>query len=281
MFSSFSPMLAQRMDFDSFPSLMEGSQFYLENKLDGYRIQIHKDGNAYRYFSRNAHDYSNLFGSSSTDGSLSCRIHDLFKDTVNQVILDGEMMVYDEESDNFLAFGKLIGVSKAPILDALKDGNQKYRPCFVAFDIVYLNGVSMVNSPLHKRIQVLETDVLKEPVRGTLELIKRTKGTSLDHVKSALDEAIGNFEEGLVLKKVNSLYDLGSRSKSWLKIKPEYIDGLVEDLDLLVVGCSYGKRQTGLVSTFYLALLKEESNLLVTFAKVGSGYSSKELKELK
>ena len=106
LFSPFKPMLAEREHISCIVDAMD-DDFVIEEKLDGERIQIHKNGDEYRYFSRNGTDYTYLYGIDNTRGALTSDIHDLFSDIVRNAILDGEMMAYDPISREFLPFGTL------------------------------------------------------------------------------------------------------------------------------------------------------------------------------
>ena len=72
----------------------------------------------------------------------------------------------------------------------------------------------------------------------------------------------------------------------WLKLKPEYLEGVGDDLDLLIVGGYYGSgsRRAGVISHFLLAVCASENpetdSVFMTFCKVGSGYTDKQLQEL-
>lgn len=74
LFSAFKPMLAAIADVQQIEKQMSNQTFYIETKLDGERMQMHKDGDVYKYFSRNGFDYTQQFGASPLEGSL----HHLF-----------------------------------------------------------------------------------------------------------------------------------------------------------------------------------------------------------
>jgi len=82
--------------------------FLMEVKYDGDRIQIHKRGNEYRYFSRRAVDFTGKYGATSDIAGLGThapRIHQAFKPGVESCILDGEMMLWDREAHVFVTKG--------------------------------------------------------------------------------------------------------------------------------------------------------------------------------
>ncbi|KRX89087.1 DNA ligase 4, partial [Trichinella pseudospiralis] len=109
-----------------------------------------------------------------------------------------------------------------------------------------------------------------------------------------LNETVGRGEEGIMVKDPTSLYKPNSRTLSagWFKIKPDYINGLIDDLDVLIVGGYFGTgRRSNLLSHFMIALMenydKEKVETVddcssstpwfVALGRVGSGYSLKEL----
>eukprot|EP00795_Rhopilema_esculentum_P013203 gene13203-4019_t len=231
LFSPFRPMLGQRSSFQEVEKIMNYKPFLIETKVDGERIQLHKKGDEYRYFSRG---------------------------NIKTLILDGEMTAYDPNSGLFIPKGGNIDV-KAEVLDGV-------HPCFVVFDILLLNDEKLTNLPLQQRVEKL-------------------KG---EEVINALNDAIDKREEGIVIKDPESIYKPSKRKGSgWLKIKPDYIDSLSDQLDVLIVGGYYGVgRRGGMVSHFLCAIAvppqqpNEYPSVFHSFCKVGSGYSLKELKEL-
>ena len=100
-------------------------------------------------------------------------------------------------------------------------------------------------------------------------------------------------EEGIMIKNLSSIYVPNQRGSNWIKVKPEYQSDRVCDLDVVVVGASYGKgkRRTGLLSHFLCAVWGEGSAdrkfnrcdphsfwtvknpPLLTFCRVGNGYT--------
>ena len=76
----------------------------------------------------------------------------------------------------------------------------------------------------------------------------------------ALDDALARGTEGVVFKSLGSKYEPGQRTTEWIKLKPDHIDGMGEQLDLLIIGSYYGegKRRGGDVSHFLLGVLAPE-----------------------
>lgn len=95
-----------------------------------------------------------------------------------------------------------------------------YKPCFAVFDIVYLNGRVLTNRPLNYRLDVLSEIIT--PEEGIITFPDRKRITSKEEVWDALNEAIENREEGIVMKDFLSVYKPNVRKNGgWYKLKPE------------------------------------------------------------
>ncbi|CAB3987149.1 DNA ligase 4 [Paramuricea clavata] len=126
------------------------------------------------------------------------------------------------------------------------------------------------------------------PVPGRIQLVESQQGENRQDVIKALNEAVDKYEEGLVIKSPLSIYQPNVRNGSgWLKIKPEYVDGLTDELDVIILGGYFGSgARGGMVSHFLCGVAAppsspgEKPSKFYSFCKVGSGYSINELKEL-
>ncbi|XP_067117159.1 DNA ligase 4 [Osmerus mordax] len=277
LFSAFKPMLAAVGHMRQVEKQMGSNPFFIETKLDGERIQLHKDGDVYKYFTRNAFEYTQQFGASPLEGSLTPYIHNVFKSHVVSCILDGEMMAYNATTEAFMQKG-----SKFDIKRLMEDS--ELQTCFCVFDVLLVNNQKLGKETLTKRDDALQT--IFTPVKGRIQLVRKTKVTSMQDVVNGLNEAIDNREEGIMLKDPMSIYKPDKRGEGWLKIKPEYVDGLMDELDLLIVGGYWGKgRRGGMMSHFLCAVaeapgLGEKPSVFHTLCRIGSGYTMKELYEL-
>lgn len=241
LFSPFKPMLAEREQLEKSVEILSGP-FYIEPKLDGERCQLHfsRSSGIFRYFSRNGTEFTYLYGRTATEGSLSPKIleEQAFNNDVDSIVLDGEMVVYDPLIDKFLPFGTL-KTSAGARYDPGRCGDEPH-PCLVIFDIVYWNGQSLLNWTLEERSDLLKK--LVKPVKGFFEIIERSslKNDTSD-ITFALEEAVQDQVEGLILKDPQSRYIVAHRSSHWIKIKPEYVEGMCDDLDVVVIGAWYGR----------------------------------------
>lgn len=277
LFSAFKPMLAAVANIRNVEKQMGNSPFYIQTKLDGERIQLHKDGDVYKYFSRNAFEYTQQFGGSPLQGSLTPYIHNVFKSNVVNCILDGEMMAYNSTTETLMQKG-----SKFDIKKLMEDS--ELQTCFCVFDVLLVNDRKLGKEPLKNRYETLE--MVFTPVKGRIHLVSKTDARSVQEVVKALNEAIDNREEGIMVKDPSSIYKPDKRGEGWLKIKPEYVDGLMDELDLLIVGGYWGKgRRGGMMSHFLCAVAEapkpgEKPSVFHTLCRIGSGYTMKELYDL-
>ncbi|XP_053311243.1 DNA ligase 4 [Spea bombifrons] len=277
LFSAFKPMLAAIANIQHIEKQMNHQSFYIETKLDGERMQMHKDGDVYKYFSRNGFDYTQQFGASPLEGSLTPFVHNVFRINVQNCILDGEMMAYNPHTQTFMQKG-----NKFDIKRMVEDS--ELQTCFCVFDILMFNDKKLAHEPLRKRHEILCESFI--PVQGRIHIVEKTEAGTKKNVVDALNEAIDNREEGIMVKDPMSMYKPDKRGEGWLKIKPEYVNGLMDELDLLIIGGYWGKgSRGGMMSHFLCAVAEapppgEKPSVFHSVCRVGSGYTMKELYDL-
>lgn len=275
LFRAFAPMLCKRptRNIEESVKEMQGRPFIIEEKLDGERMQLHRRGNEYFYCSRKGKDYTYLYGKHVGQGSLTPYIDAAFDERIDDIILDGEMLVWDPTSERLLPFGYL----KTAALDKSKQ-ELNPRPCFKVFDLLYLNGMSLHKKSLKFRKRNLRACIKEIP--GRMEFTTEFEGKTAKDVRQRMDEIMAARGEGLILKHPDSEYTLNGRNKDWIKVKPEYMDNLGETVDVLVVGGNYGSgKRSGGVATLLCAVLDDrnisdgDEPKYSTFVRVGSGLS--------
>ncbi|XP_032528807.2 DNA ligase 4 [Danaus plexippus] len=251
LFYAVRPMLSERLDITHIHVLDKTKTYCMEEKFDGERFQMHMDNNVFEYFSRKGFKYSKNYGQSYDSGMLTPYLKDIFAPEARNFILDGEMMGW-HKIDNY--FG-----CKAMSYDVKKiTENSSFRPCFCVFDILYYNDRPLIGSPdkgglpLRERLKILDDLFIDK--RGVIEHSKRKIIKESSEVVDAVNDAIDNQDEGIVVKDINSYYIANKRNAGWYKIKPEYTDDTMNDLDLVVVGAdeATNKRQ-GRAKSFYVA----------------------------
>lgn len=284
----FQPQLAQ-FDSMTFPKMVErlsryatedDKDFWIEEKLDGERMQMHmqKDsevpgGFSFKFFSRKAKDYTYLYGNSLEDNqsALTQHLKHAFPEGVENMILDGEMITWDPEQDRQAAFGTL---KTAAISEQNNPFAGKERPLYRVFDILLLNDNLLTQYTLRDRRRALEKAIY--PVHRRFELHPHSTGSAASDIEPHLREAIETASEGLVVKNPLSVYTLADRNNDWIKVKPEYMQNYGESLDCLVIGGYYGSgKRGGFLSSFLCGLRADKkSKQFLSFFKVGGGMSA-------
>ncbi|KAF8982790.1 DNA ligase (ATP) [Entomortierella lignicola] len=276
----FKPMLSKRLSSarDVVES-MGNMPFWIETKLDGERVQVHKDGEKYRYWSRNSTEYTHLYGATPDEGSLTPFLHPLINPKVEKLILDGEMVEYDPATKEIINFGTVKTAGGNHSTDA-----HKRRPFLFVFDVLYMNGASIIDQPLESRRDMLPSIIPKES-EGHIEILKYQVGFTEQHIIEAIDAAIMGHQEGVIVKNPRSAYTPNGRGQDWVKIKPEYVDGVCDSLDVLIVGGFYGSGSRGgqgVISSYLCAVRDNTSKSVkgkkfLTFCKFGSGFTYQQM----
>ncbi len=238
-------------------------------KYDGLRAQIHKDGKQVTIFSRNLEDQSHMFP-------------ELIAGTLEQVraeraILDAEALAYNATSEEFLPFQETTRRRRKHGIEALAE--QLPLKAFV-FDILYKDGVSLLDTPLAERLKILE-----ETIEVDDTLMRTASHTMNDaHALTLLfDEAISLGLEGLVVKKQESRYEAGARNFNWVKLKRHSAGALGDTIDCVLLGYLYGrgKRAALGAGSLLVGLYDPEQDQFVTVTKIGTGLSDEQWRSIR
>jgi DNA ligase 4 len=271
----FQPQLAQ-FQMHSFQGMVakmrpteDDQTFWIEEKLDGERMQLHMmsddstpGSKKFAFWSRKAKDYTYLYGNGFQDenGSLTRHLKAGFADDVDNIILDGEMITWDPEQDAPLPFGTLKAAALSEQRNPFANGQ---RPLFRIFDILYLNDHPLTRYTLRDRRRALERSVV--PIHRRFEIHDYKEATKAEEIEPMLREVVAQASEGLVLKNPRSAYRLNERNDDWMKVKPEYMTEFGESLDCVVIGGYYGSGKRGGALSSFLCGLRVDK----TFARKG------------
>jgi DNA ligase-1 len=238
-------------------------------KYDGLRAQIHKDGEHVTIFSRNLEDQSHMFPELIEGTRKQIR--------AEQVILDAEALAYHATSEEFLPFQETTRRRRKHGIEALAE--QLPLKAFV-FDILYKDGVSLLDTPLLERLKILE-----ETLQVDETLMRTASHTVSDaHTLTILfDEAISKGLEGLVVKKPESRYEAGARNFNWVKLKRHSAGALGDTIDCVLLGYLFGrgKRAALGAGSLLVGLYDPEQDLFVTVTKIGTGLSDEQWRSIR
>ena len=236
-----------------------------EWKFDGARVQIHKDGNDVRIFSRRLEDVTKSLP--DVVNMIKSRV------TANQVILDGEVVATGPDGKP-LAFQEI-----------MRRFRRKYKVSAMAekiplhlnlFDIMYLDGEALIDEPLHLRRKRLEAVARPHGDAARISVAEQVVTDDPGVAHAVYQAALDGGHEGIMLKNPDSAYSPGKRGKNWLKIKP-----IMETLDLVVVGANWGEgRRANLIGSYMLACYDPETAEFLEIGRVGTGITDEQLAEL-
>src|SRR6266550_3366966 len=238
-------------------------------KYDGLRAQIHKDGAHVTIFSRNLEDQSHMFPELMEGPRKQVR--------AESAILDAEALAYNATSEEFLPFQETTRRRRKHGIEAMAE--QLPLKAFV-FDVLYKDGVSLLDTPLVDRLKILEETIHPDDI-----LMRTANHTVSDaHTLTLLfDEAISKGLEGLVVKKQESRYEAGARNFTWVKLKRHSAGALNDTIDCVLLGYLFGrgKRAAFGAGSLLVGLYDPEPDLFVTVTKIGTGLSDEQWRSIR
>ncbi len=229
-------------------------QIAAEYKYDGSRFQFHKKGNWARMYSRRLEDVT---------GALPDVIEQLLGSTDHDVILDGEVIaIKDGKPMPFQSvlrrFRRRHDVAEATAAIELVPN---------VFDILWLDGETLIDLPLTERRKKLESIV-------TMFIAPQVVSSDAAVIENVYTDAIAAGHEGIMIKVPTSPYSPGQRGKNWIKIKPE-----VDTLDLAVIGAEWGEGKRAHAFGSFLVACQNDGKL-IPLSRVATGFSDEQLAEV-
>ena len=261
-FNVFRPvklMLAQTAETAKEALETQGCKTAFEYKYDGARVQIHKQNGRVEVFSRRLTNVTESLPEIVETVNLNIK--------AQSAIVEGEVVALNPVGYP-IAFQHLMRRFKR-IRDV--SGMAKKIPLTLyLFDILYLNGISLIAQPYEERRQILAENA------GQIPLSKQIVTEKVGEAEDFLKEAIAAGHEGLMVKKLDSPYTPGSRGKKWLKIKT-----VLDPLDLVITAAEYGYgRRKGWLSDYYLGAKDPENGGFLEAGKTFKGLTDTEIIEM-
>ena len=238
----------------------DGHGITAEYKYDGERAQIHFDGNKICIFSRNLENTTRRFP------DVSIAMMSSLSSTLSSFIVDAEIVAIDASSSSILPFQVLSERKR----DVENVADITIPVVVILFDMMYHNGKSLLDRPLKERRELLSSSFQKK--QGVLEFAQFQNESGMELF---MEEAIRDQCEGLMLKHLEGIYLPGERpTNGWIKLKKDYIDGIAESLDLIVMGYYHGKgKRNGWPGAFLVGCLNTTEDTVETVCRVGTGFS--------
>jgi len=267
LFSPVRPMLADRIKSEKDATEKMPVEFAAEYKLDGERVQIHKQADKIILFSRSLENITKYYPDivENIGNSLD----------VNEGIFEAEIVAINENTGEFLPFQELMHRRRKY---KLKEAVLQYPISVNFFDVLYFDGKNCLNLKYSERRKILENSVKEN---NFAKLVPMAIVKNENEVEDFLENSINSGCEGLMLKILDAAYRAGIRGGNWLKLKREYRNELGDSLDLVVIGAYFGKgRRTGRYGTLLLATYNPEKDNFPSICKVGTGFTDESLDQL-
>ena len=216
----------------------------VEWKLDGARIQVHRDGDDVRIFTRNLNDVTDRLP------GIVALVRGF---PATSFVLDGEAMGWDET-------GEVPGVFQETMSSfGRQSGESGARLASRFFDVLHVDGRDLLDEALAARLQVLDD------VAGDVAM-PRLLTADASAAAAFADDALARGHEGVMVKALDSVYDAGRRGGSWRKVKP------VRTLDLVVLAVEWGSgRRRGWLSNIHLGARDPATDGFVMVGKTFKG----------
>ncbi|WP_052296034.1 ATP-dependent DNA ligase [Thermodesulfobium narugense] len=241
----------------------------VEPKYDGFRCQVHKIGDKVKIYSRNLEDNTHMFPEIVESTIKYCR--------AKNCIFEGEAISFDPKTLRFMPFQ--ITVQRKRKHNILKVA-AKFPLRLEVFDLLYKDDLDITSKPLFERKRLLNDTILKN---DTIVISDSSEADSPERIKSLFEKYVSEGMEGIMIKRLDGVYQAGSRNFNWIKLKRSMKQSILSDtIDAVIMGYFYGKGQRiklG-IGSLLIGLYNPEMDCFETIAKLGSGFTEEEWVEL-
>lgn len=235
-------------------------------KFDGFRLQVHIDNGAknhkIHFFSRNLLDMSDMFP------DLKQAVQDL---PVETLVMEGEALAYDEVTGSYLPFQETV---KRRRKHDIAQTATEFPLKLVLFDILYLDGKSLLDQPERERLNILEK-LIGDHKSALLSVAEQIKIETAAELEAYFNKSITAGLEGVVVKRPDAPYQPGRRNFNWIKLKRTQRGKLDDTIDAVVLGYYYGqgKRARFGIGALLVGVFNSKKDQFETIAKIGTGLS--------
>ncbi len=239
------------------------STLYVEDKFDGIRAQLHRNRERVEIFSRDLKRITDQFP----------EIADQAQKFTADLIIDGEIVAFEQGRKlTFFDLQKRLG-RKTDGADLFAGAAADVPVAFIIFDLLWLNGRSLLKTPLRKRRELLRGIKLPRQFQAA-EIFPAHSAEAIEEIFQQARKKRSN--EGLMVKDPESFYSPGRRGLYWFKLKKE-----LATLDVVVVAAELGHgKRNKVLSDYTFAVRDERTGELLPIGKAYSGLTDVEIAEL-
>ena len=240
----------------------------IEPKFDGFRLQVHFDGKNVKLFTRNLEEVTFMYPD----------IEEGIKEQIKakDVVLEGEAIAYNPDTKEYLPF-QLTAQRKRKY--DIAEMARRIPLRLMVFDLLYLDGKNFIPEPYTTRRAAVSKII---NTGGTIYLAEEEVFKDGKKIENFFDDAISRGLEGILAKKLDGTYQAGARGWNWIKLKRSYQSKLEDTIDCVVMGyyAGRGKRTSFGLGAFLIGIYDERQDKFMTIAKIGTGLTDEEWKEL-
>jgi DNA ligase 1 len=232
----------------------------VQPKYDGLRVQIHKNKDEVSIFSRNLESMTEMFP------ELVAAAAEL---EVGTVILDGEAIAYNAESEEYVPFQETTARRRK---EGIEEMAARVPMRAFVFDVMFRDGSDLTPLPYERRFEIIQ-ELLRES--DTLVTAPLMKTDSAEVLTRELLDNISRGLEGIVAKRLDSPYQAGARNFNWVKLKRNTSGQLNDTIDVVLLGYYRGKGKRAEFGTGALlaGVYDSDKDEFVTITKLGTGLS--------
>jgi len=222
-------MLASRIQYTEIQKKLGGGDFIAEYKYDGERVQVHKKGQKVYLFSRRLKEITHQYP-------------DVVESVINQVksknaVFEGEIVAMDPFFEKMLPFQVVSTRRRKYDIEKMK---KEVPVCLYCFDLLFENNVTYLDLSLKERRERLENIITPSEIIqcSNKKLIHNTQ-----EMVEYFNEARAKGAEGIMNKAIgpDSVYKSGNRGFLWIKLKGLEGGKMVDTIDVVIIGGSWGK----------------------------------------
>ncbi len=236
-----------------------GTPAACELKIDGFRLQIHKQGRDIWLFTRRLENVTKQFPDIIEIVSKNIK--------GSSFVVDSEVVGIDPKTKQWLPFQNISQRirRKYNIQEIVK----KIPVQVVAFDVIYLDNKDLISTPFQERRKLLEKVI--KPVKEKLAVVEQITTSDQKTAEKFMKHSLALGNEGIMMKKLDAAYIPGSRVGYGVKVKP-----VAESLDLVITGATWGTgKRSGWLSSFILACKDPSTGEFLNIGKMGTGIKEK------
>jgi len=243
----------------------------IEPKYDGFRMQVHKNGEEISIFSRGLEDLSGKFP------DVVEAVH--VQIVPDKAIFEGEAVSYDPKTGQYQPFQV---TSQRKRVHNIEEMSAQIPLRLLAFDILLVDDQDLTRAPYTERREALERAIKGHDGLGGILASPRIITEDPEQIVTFYEDSMVEGFEGIVAKRLSGTYDAGKRGFNWIKMKRSYQTQMRDTVDCVIVGYDYGNgaRASWGIGSLLVSVYDKASDTFPTVTRVASGLSNDGWQEL-